>query len=113
MAIDLPTLRWRDEMNGGDDLFTEEGVAEVEAVLRKYAADLGELEAGEPSERILLAMKSAVLALNEIGGLDGRHGNFIETSEREELCEYLFSLARGAGLVLAQGDDPTADWRDW
>jgi hypothetical protein len=86
MAAELPTKRWREEMEEGDDLFTEEGIAAVDQVLRDYAARLEALGPNAPSVDLLAAMKTAVLALNEIGGLDGRFDSFIETSEREELC---------------------------
>jgi hypothetical protein len=95
MHVDLPTARWREDMADGDDNFTEEGIVAVE------------------DEKVLEAMKAAVLSLNEIGGLDGRFESLVETSEREELCEYLFAVARNSGLVLAPGEDPTYEWRDW
>ena len=113
MIARLPTVRWREEMREGDDLFTEEGISAVEAVLRNYAVRLGRLAPNARKEDILAAMKTAVIEVNKIGGIEGRFDNFIETSEREELCEYLESLARTAGLELPPGEDPTFEWRDW
>jgi len=100
-------------MADGDDNFTEEGIVAVEDTLRSYAARLASFGPAAPAEKVLEAMKATVRSLNEIGGLGGRFEGLIETSEREELCEYLFAMARNAGLALAPGEDPTFEWRDW
>jgi hypothetical protein len=44
--------------------------------------------------------------------LDGVHGSFLETDEREELVPYLLDVIARHGLDT-QGEDPTEPYRNW
>jgi hypothetical protein len=105
----LPMARWREVLSrGDDDLFTEEGINEAEAALRVFAEALA---AAEDDQDALSAVRSLVVELNGLGGMDGRHGNFIETEEREELCHYIDVTLAKHGYEFE--GDITEQWRDW
>jgi hypothetical protein len=57
------------------------------------------------------AVRKVVQKLNEIGGFDGKMGNFIDTIEREELCALINQQAKDAGATGPQ--DFTEEWREW
>ena len=76
-------------------------------------AFLGSLDSGTPplgGETIMTAVKSAVIALNEVNADCG--GAMIETDQREQICEIIIAAARSAGLVSGTYDITEA-WRDW
>jgi hypothetical protein len=45
--------------------------------------------------------------------LDERHGHFIETMEREDICEQFYRLAHVAGVETYGKSDLADKWRDW
>ena len=103
----LPTQEWRMRMDDGDDQFTEENIAATETVLQDYMGGLSHLQ--EPSEKkIIKKVKEAVLCLN---ALNEKYDFFIETLEREELCDFLMGNASQAGLET--DEDITEEWREW
>lgn len=103
----LPTQEWRIRMDDGDDQFTEENLAAAETVLQDLMDGLSNLQ--EPSEKkIIKKVKDTVLRLN---ALNEEYDFFIETLEREELCEFLLEKAQQAGLETEE--DITEEWREW
>jgi hypothetical protein len=103
----LPTALWRERMEEGDDLFTEEALAASEKVLQQFVAGLKSLDT--PTEqRILEKVKEVVLEFN---GLNEDYEYFIETMEREELYDFIDEKARAAGLE--PDGDITEEWREW
>lgn len=102
-----PTQAWRIRMDDEDDLFTEENIAATEAVLQNYIEGLSLLQ--EPSEsKVIKEVEEVVLRLNT---LNEKFDFFIETLEREELCEFIMENAQQAGLVT--DEDITEEWREW
>ncbi|MEH7329499.1 hypothetical protein V7085_19010, partial [Priestia megaterium] len=57
---------------------------------------------------ILEYVKEVVIGLNE---LNEQFDYFIETLEREELCEFIIKAANAAGLETEE--DITEEWREW
>nr|WP_240633604.1 hypothetical protein [Planomicrobium okeanokoites] len=103
----LPSQEWRMRMEDGDDQFTEENLAATETVLQNYMDGLSHLQ--EPSEKkIIKQVKEAVLRLN---ALNEKYDFFIETLEREELCDFIMEKAQQAGLDTEE--DITEEWREW
>ncbi|ALS79154.1 hypothetical protein AUO94_10975 [Planococcus kocurii] len=103
----LPTQEWRIRMNDGDDQFTEENIMATETVLQDYRVVLSNLN--NPSEKeIIKKVKKTVLRLN---ALNEKYDFFIETMEREELCDLLLENAQQAGLET--DEDITEEWREW
>lgn len=99
----LPTWAWRARMKAGDPRFTKAKIDAAEKALKAFVAAVADDPKG--------ALEDVVRALNALGGYEGKHGNFIETEEREELVPFLLAKARAAGL-RAKGD-PTEKLREW
>ena len=57
---------------------------------------------------ILEYVQEVVIGLNE---LNEQFDYFIETLEREELCEFIIKAANAAGLETEE--DITEEWREW
>jgi hypothetical protein len=55
-------------------------------------------------------LKACVERFNE---LDAAHDNFIETEEREDICEHFARMVHAAGLAEYGSGDLTDQWRDW
>lgn len=103
----LPTQAWKIRMDEGDDLFTEENIAAAEKVLQAYREGLSHLQ--NPSdEEILRKVQETILRLN---ALNEKYDSFIETLEREELCDFIMENAQQAGLET--DEDVTEEWREW
>ncbi|PGK51707.1 hypothetical protein CN918_28350 [Priestia megaterium] len=102
-----PTLQWKQRMEEGDDLFTDEILAETDKVLTSF---LNELEGlSQPTEGMIFkSVECVVLALNE---LNESYDDFIETQEREELYLFIVEAAKIAGLE--SDEDITEDYREW
>jgi hypothetical protein len=105
---------WHQLHVAGDARCSPEAIAAVkEAVAQFDEALAGTPEQGETRNSILSALRQVVFRLNEIGGLEGSYGSFIETDDREVLVPLLLEKARAAGLQLRPGDDPTSADRTW
>mgnify|MGYP000462481720 CR=1 FL=1 len=103
----MPTVLWRERMGEGDDMFSEEAIAASEKALQKYVSSLKTLKT--PTEKaILKKVKEVVIEFNR---LNDEFDYFIETLEREELCEYIDEKAQKAGLE--PDEDITEEWREW
>ncbi len=103
-----PMLRWKESMEEGDELFTEESILASEKVLDKYIDDLISLGKNPEKDVIMECVKKTVLELNE---LNEKYDYFIETMEREELWEFIDKAAKEVGLEVE--GDITEEWRDW
>ena len=105
---------WHTYRRDGDQRFKLEAISAVEDAVRAYERALvGLSHESPPQDELRDAVRTVVLALNSIGGLDGRYGNFIETDDREILLPLLLQMASERGLDLAPGEDPTASYRLW
>lgn len=90
------------------DSYTDDDVAEVQSILSNYVEALAALH--NPSDdEIMAQVKSVVLKLNE---LNETKDFFIETEEREWLCEVIQKSAEDCGLQNVP-DDVTEEWREW
>ncbi|WP_353056696.1 hypothetical protein [Mesobacillus subterraneus] len=103
----MPTVLWRERMEEGDDMFSEEAIVASEKALQKYVSSLKTLKT--PTEKaILKKVKEVVIEFNK---LNEEFDYFIETLEREELCEFIEEKAQEAGLE--PDEDITEEWREW
>lgn len=103
----LPTDLWRERMEEGDDMFTDEALAASEKAMHEYISSLKLLK--NPTEKaILKKVKEIVIEFNR---LNEEYDYFVETFEREELAGFIDEKAREAGLEL--DDDITEEWREW
>ncbi|WP_121180367.1 hypothetical protein [Nocardiopsis sp. Huas11] len=129
-----PSLAWREtkkdmaaqvaagtrEENWAEHLWPEAAVEAIDAVLVAYETEAAALVAdgAAPGDDAVLAV--AERAVTGLNAADEEHG-IIETTEREELCEYIEAVleAHGVdvtGLAARRGFDPgdlAGLWRDW
>ncbi|MFT8322078.1 MAG: hypothetical protein ABF649_14350 [Bacillus sp. (in: firmicutes)] len=103
-----PTVAWQERMEEGDDLFTEENVEAATEVLDAFIQDLQQAGENATDKSIIACVKKVVLRLNEI---NETFEYFIETMEREELCEFIIEAASIMGLEWEE--DITEEWREW
>lgn len=89
-----PTTLWRERMDDGDEIFTEEIIQETDILLNKFSKELSKKSVSGNQKAIMTAVQQLVEALNELGGMDGELGTFIETMEREELWAFIDQSAR-------------------
>lgn len=94
-----PTARWVSR--------PIESMAEVRQILADCLLALRELGRKKPEARVLAILRQAVEALNRANG----RRQFIDTSEREDLCAHLEDLASACGL--RELGDFTFEWREW
>lgn len=107
LKIKKPTAVWRTFAYEGDDHYTEDLLSQCETILDEYVDDLDQLGPQPSGPQILDCVKKAVVQLNT---LDSEHA-FIETLEREDLCDFIFIAAKTAGLDSSE--DVTEPWREW
>jgi hypothetical protein len=103
----MPTVLWRERMEEGDDMFSDEALVASEKALQQYVAGLQALH-NSTEEEIKEKVKEVVTEFNR---LNEEYGYFIETMEREELYEFIDEKAQEAGLE--SDDDITEEWREW
>lgn len=106
----LPTLKWKRRKKDGDNLFTDKGIVAVESLLKEYLLTLSELTAEKKAAVIYNSIKRIVTSLNKI---NAKNGGFIETLEREELCEFINNVVRETGFDIDKNNDLTEEWREW
>lgn len=106
--IPFPTLNWRERMDDGDDMFTIANISAADKALHHYLGKIQGLNENVSQKNLLDCVKEIVLKFNQ---LNEQYDYFIETTEREELVEYIVSVAELAGLKTK--DDVTEEWREW
>jgi hypothetical protein len=92
----------------------EDFIARVDAALESYERDIARLDPADDAA-VWAAVERVVVALNEADGGE------IETTTREDLCEYIDEALTDAGvdveaLTRRRGLDSselTDEWRDW
>lgn len=106
-GLALPTIEWEKRRTDGDDLFTEENIRAANKVLDSFIKNLTVM-GGLTEKEIMKYVKQVTQKLNK---LNEKYDYFIETLEREELCEYIMEAAGIAGLEF--DEDITEEWREW
>ncbi|MBT2255411.1 hypothetical protein [Priestia megaterium] len=102
-----PTAAWQQRMED-DEIFTAENIKATDEILDTYMNRLeGSLDKMSEQD-ILEYVQEVVIGLNE---LNEQFDYFIETLEREELCEFIIKAANAAGLETEE--DITEEWREW
>ena len=105
-----PTETWKGYMEEDEEegLFTEENIAETEQVLDIYIDKLILLGSNPSEDEIMSCVEKVVIGLND---LNEKYDYYIETMEREDLCEFIIKAAQVAGLET--DEDITEEWRDF
>ena len=102
-----PTAAWQQRMED-DEIFTVENIKATDEILDTYMNRLKDSVDKTSEQDILEYVKEVVIGLNE---LNEQFDYFIETLEREELCEFIIKAANAAGLETEE--DITEEWREW
>ncbi|MFK7679865.1 hypothetical protein [Priestia megaterium] len=102
-----PTVAWQQRMED-DEIFTVENIKATDEILDTYMNRLKDSVDKMSEQDILEYVKEIVIGLNE---LNEQFDYFIETLEREELCEFIIKAANAAGLETEE--DITEEWREW
>ncbi|NEW01511.1 hypothetical protein F6Y03_12950 [Bacillus megaterium] len=102
-----PTVAWQQRMED-DEIFTVENIKATDEILDTYMNRLKDSVDKMSEQDILEYVKEVVIGLNE---LNEQFDYFIETLEREELCEFIIKAANAAGLETEE--DITEEWREW
>jgi len=79
-------------------------------LLKDYLLTLAELTTQKKAVNIYNSIKKIVTSLNKI---NDKNDGFIETMEREELCEFINNVVRETGLDIDGNIDLTEEWREW
>lgn len=114
-SIELPFDEWhRTGMEAGLEQYTKENCQKAKSIFVNLIDKLSYIgESASDQEKIHL-FQSSVEALNSLNEL--LDGCFIETGEREELCELIDKITIAVGLDpenYADGDGLADLWRDW
>ncbi len=107
---EIPTIQWKKRMTDGDDLFTPENIGVVETCLLSFLEKIMEHTEKKKAGPIYTSVKRLVQQINRIN-LD--YDAFIETMEREELCEFIDKAVTTTGFIIENDLDITAPWREW
>jgi hypothetical protein len=102
-----PTAAWQQRMED-DEIFTVENIKATDEILDTYMNRLKDSVDKMSEQDILEYVQEIVIGLNE---LNEQFDYFIETLEREELCEFIIKAANAAGLETEE--DITEEWREW
>ncbi len=93
--------------------YSKENCQRVEKIFEDLLENLSALGENAPKADKENLIKSCVLTLNALN--DEFEGSFIETTEREDLCELIDKIAITAGLDPMEYEDAdiTYQWREW
>lgn len=106
----LPTMAWRQRKEQGDDMFTDKAINEAEKMLSDYLQVLATFTQQQKAANIYNSVRKIVMAFNRF---NEKNNGMIETTEREELCDFINTLVRTTGLPVDEGIDLTEEWREW
>ncbi len=88
----------------------EEAIEDSRAVYNETVRSLIELGPEPDEERVLAILGQYIEAFN---ALDDKYGGFIETVERENICDTVEDMAAACGLTGTRCDDVPGEGRDW
>jgi hypothetical protein len=108
-----PFARWQQSYDDGLHQYTPENCNKAEAIFDTLISELVSTGENAAEDKKVELFKMAVLELNQ---LHDEVIGFIETGEREELCELIDQITLAAGLDpanYADGDGIADEWRTW
>lgn len=100
-----PTQRWKAFSCIGDQHYTNEVLHDCDEILDQYLDDIVSL-GNNPSEEFL--RQCVRKAAKQFDALDNEYF-FIQSVEREDICEFLYTAAKHAGLDTLE--DITEEWQ--
>lgn len=105
----MPTILWKQRMIEGDEFFTNENLQQSETLLVNLLNSLQLATNEKKANKILSAIKVVVIGFNKLN--DFR--NYIDTQEREELCDFINKTIQSTGFEIDENEDITNEWRKW
>ena len=109
----MPTLQEmqkRTPFTSWEGYTDEEAIEDSRAVYRETIQSLIELGPEPDRERVLAILGQYVEAFN---ALDAKYDGYIETIERENICDTVEEMAAACGLQGIRCDDVPGEGRDW
>lgn len=106
-----PIKNWIEKYEDGLEQYTPENCNKGEEILSNLVQKLEQTKNLSNDDKVSF-IKSSVLEFNQLN--DSLDGCFIETGEREELCEVFDNIADSVGINIQKYEDGIAsEWRDW
>lgn len=107
----LPIRGWTSKLEDGLLQYTkfncQRAIAIIESLVRVLESNIN-----NPKEEKIEYIKNAVIQFNHLN--NELNGVFIETGEREELCDIFDNLADAVGIdTLFYEDGISYEWREW
>ena len=107
----LDIMSWTEKKEKGLEQYSKKNCTKAETIVLELISQLGAVEQNDFAVKEEL-IKQAVLKLNKFN--DSLDGGFIETEEREELCDLFDNIADAVGINVQDYQDGVASkWRDW
>lgn len=102
---------WVEKYEDGLEQYTLENCGKAEQIISSLIHNLERNNELTKNEKIEL-IKCSVLKFNQLN--ESLDHCFIETGEREELCEIFDNIADSVGINIQEYEDGIAsEWRDW
>lgn len=109
-----PFDRWEESREHGLEQYTTENCDKARGIFDELIANLVSLGSEADESDKIAAFETAVMALNDLN--EELDECFIETGEREDLCELCNVIAEAARIdytKYGEGEGPASEWRDW
>jgi hypothetical protein len=107
----LSIRNWVENLDEGLEQYTHENCDKAISIITTLVHNL-ELNLGISEEKKVEFIKTAVIEFNHLNIELGEA--FIETSEREELCDIFDNIADAVGIDTQKYEDGIAsEWREW
>lgn len=107
---ELPTKDWRKRMREGDNIFTVKNIDGVELILLEYIEKISQYTKDKKASNIFNSVKKVTKRINQV---NDKYNYFIDTLEREEICEFIDKVIKTTGFEVKNGVDLTEEWREW
>ncbi|HEX8265650.1 MAG TPA: hypothetical protein VF596_09610 [Pyrinomonadaceae bacterium] len=109
-----PFKRWAENAQFAPNVYSSENCDEITKIFDDLIADLISKGEGASKSENVESFRIAIEATNKFN--DKFNGCFIETGEREELCELTDIITVAAGLDpenYGEGEGLASEWREW
>lgn len=111
IKANLGILDWVGKVEAGLEQYSKNNCKKLEAIISNMISQLELIGSGNVTDKEEI-IKNGVLEINCLN--NSLNGCFIETGEREELCDIFDNIAEAAGLDLQAYEDGIASkWREW
>lgn len=107
----IDIMSWTEKKDEGLEQYTKKNCKTAQTIILKLINQLENVEQSDFLKKEEL-IRECVLELNKFN--ETLDGSFIETGEREELCDLFDNIADAVGLNVQDYPDGVASkWRDW